>query len=63
MENWGLEDNVNDWVKSEFSRIGQIKYTVESAMSAYLKEAIQKGVVLKRLSLEEAGEKEKGKDK
>lgn len=36
-------------------------YTVESSMSAFLKEAIQKGVVLKRLSLEELGEKEKGK--
>lgn len=30
-------------------------------MSPYLKEAIQQGVLLKRLKLEEAGEKEKGK--
>ena len=37
MENWKLEDNVNDWVKSEFSRINQQKYTVESSMSKYLK--------------------------
>ena len=61
MKNWTLEDNVNDWVKAEFARIKQNNYTVESSMSAFLKEAIQKGVVLKRLSLEEAGEKEKGK--
>ena len=61
MKNWTLEDNVNDWVKAEFARIKQTNYTVESAMSAFLKEAIQKGVVLKRLSLEESGEKEKGK--
>jgi len=61
MKNWTLEDNVNDWVKAEFARIKQTNYTVESSMSAFLKEAIQKGVVLKRLSLEESGEKEKGK--
>jgi len=61
MTNWKLEDNVNDWVKSEFTRIKQTKYTVESAMSDYLKNAIQQGVKLKRLELEEAGEKEKGK--
>ena len=61
MINWTLEDNVNDYVKAEFARIKQTNYTVESAMSPFLKEAIQKGVVLKRLSLEEAGEKEKGK--
>ena len=61
MKNWTLEDNVNDWVKAEFARIKQTNYTVESSMSPYLKEAIQKGVVLKRLSLEESGEKEKGK--
>lgn len=61
MKNWILEDNVNDWVKSEFARIKQTNYTVESSMSPFLKEAIQKGVVLKRLSLEESGEKEKGK--
>lgn len=61
MANWTLEDNVNDWVKSEFARIKQKSYTVESAMSDYLKEAIQQGVILKRRGLEEAGEKEKGK--
>lgn len=61
MGNWTLEDNVNDWVKSEFARIKQTKYTVESAMSEYLKNAIQHGVKLKRLELEESGEKEKGK--
>ena len=61
MKNWSLEDNVNDWVKAEFARIKQTKYTVESAMSDYLKNAIQQGVILKRLALEEAGEKEKGK--
>jgi len=61
MKNWTLEDNVNDWVKGEFARIKQPNYTVESSMSPFLKEAIQKGVILKRLALEEAGEKEKGK--
>ena len=61
MKDWNLEDNVNDWVKSEFARIRQTKYTVESSMSAYLKDAIQQGVILKRLDLEEAGETEKGK--
>lgn len=61
MENWKLEDNVNDWVKSEFARINQTNYTVESSMSKYLKAAIQEGVKLKRLELEETGEKEKGK--
>lgn len=61
MKEWSLEDNVNDWVKAEFSRIKQTKYTVESAMSDYLKNAIQQGVLLKRLELEEAGETEKGK--
>ncbi|WP_428224405.1 HsdM family class I SAM-dependent methyltransferase [Flavobacterium sp.] len=61
MKNWTLEDNVNDWVKAEFARIKQTRYSVESSMSDYLKDAIQKGVVLKRLALEEAGEKEKGK--
>lgn len=61
MKNWSLEDNVNDWVKAEFARIKQTKFTVESAMSPYLKEAIQQGVKMKRLELEEAGEKEKSK--
>ncbi|MFK5889487.1 MAG: N-6 DNA methylase [Flavobacteriaceae bacterium] len=61
MRNWSLEDNVNDWVKAEFARIKQTKYTVESSMSDYLKNAIQNGVKLKRIELEESGEKEKGK--
>ena len=61
MKNWSLEDNVNDWVKSEFARIKQKNYSVESAMSAFLKDAIQQGVKMKRLELEEAGETEKGK--
>ena len=61
MKNWSLEDNVNDWVKAEFARIKQNKYTVESAMSEYLKNAIQQGVIIKRIELEEAGETEKGK--
>lgn len=61
MKDWNLEDNVNDWVKAEFTRIKQIKFKVESAMSDFLKDAIQTGVKLKRLELEEAGETEKGK--
>lgn len=61
MTQWKLEDQVNDWVKSEFVRIGQNKYTVESAMSAHLKSALQAGVKLKRIELEVEGEKEKGK--
>lgn len=61
MKNWSLEDNVNDWVKSEFARIKQKNYSVESAMTAFLKDAIQQGVKMKRLELEEAGETEKGK--
>jgi type I restriction enzyme M protein len=61
LKSFKLEDNVNDWVKSEFARINQNKYTVESAMSDYLKNAIQQGVTLKRIELEEAGETEKGK--
>ena len=61
MKNWTLEDNVNDWVKAEFARIKQTNYKVESSMSDCLKDAIQKGVHLKRMELEEAGEKEKGK--
>lgn len=61
MANWTLEDNVNDWVKSEFARIKQPSYTVESAMSDCLKDAIQRGVIVKRAELEEAGETEKGK--
>lgn len=60
-EKWKLEDNVNDWVKENFKHLKQGKYTVESAMSNFLKTAIQKGVKLKRLELEEMGEKEKSK--
>jgi type I restriction enzyme M protein len=61
LKSFKLEDNLNDWVKSEFARINQSKYTVESAMTPYLKDAIQQGVTLKRIELEEAGETEKGK--
>ncbi len=61
MKNWKLEEYVNDWVKSEFSRINQTKFTVESDMSDYLKCAIQEGVKIKRIELEDKGEKEKGK--
>jgi hypothetical protein len=61
MKDWKLEDNVNDWVKSEFARIKQTNYTVESAMSDYLKNALQEGVKIKRLELEVAGETENGK--
>ena len=61
MGNWKLEDNVNDWVKSEFARIEQPEYTVESSMTEHLKDAIQQGVKLKRIELKEAGEKGKGK--
>ena len=39
MASWKLEDNVNDWVKSEFARIGQNNYTVESAKIPHLKAA------------------------
>lgn len=60
-ENWKLEDDVDDWVKENFRRLGQNKFTVQSAMSNFLKSAIQEGVKLKRMELEEAGEKEKGK--
>lgn len=60
-ENWKLEDNVNDWVKENFRRLKQGKFTVESSMSNFLKTAIQEGVELKRLELEEKGEKEKSK--
>lgn len=60
-EKWKLEDNVNDWVKDYFEQLKQNKFTVESSMSEYLKVAIQEGVKLKRLELEEEGEKEKSK--
>ena len=58
IENWKLEDNVNDWVKDYFKQLKQYKFTVESSMSNFLKVAIQEGVKLKRLELEEEGEKE-----
>lgn len=61
VENWKLEDNVNDWVKDYFKQLKQDKFTVESSMSEFLKVAIQEGVTLKRLELEEEGEKEKSK--
>ncbi|MBF0806253.1 MULTISPECIES: class I SAM-dependent DNA methyltransferase [unclassified Streptococcus] len=42
--NWKLETDVNDWVKSQFARIGLEKhrdYNEESGMSDYLKEALK----------------------
>lgn len=42
--NWKLETDVNDWVKSQFDRIGLVKhkdYNEESAMSEYLKDALK----------------------
>lgn len=41
---WKLESDVNDWVKSEFSRLGLVKlsdYNEESGMSDYMKEALK----------------------
>ena len=43
-EKWKLEDDVNDFVKSTFSRIGLKKlkdYNVESGMSDYMKDALK----------------------
>ncbi len=40
---WTLEDDVNDYVKQQFDRMGKIKnrdYTVESSMSMYMREAL-----------------------
>lgn len=40
---WSLEDDVNDYVKQQFDRMGKIKnrdYTVESSMSLYMREAL-----------------------
>lgn len=40
---WTLEDDVNDFVKQQFDRMGKIKnrdYTVESSMSQYMREAL-----------------------
>lgn len=42
--NWKLETDVNDWVKSQFARIGLEKhrdYNEESGMSDHLKEALK----------------------
>ncbi|MBC2072002.1 N-6 DNA methylase [Listeria seeligeri] len=42
--NWKLENDVNDWVKGQFDRIGLVKhkdYNEESAMSEYLKDALK----------------------
>lgn len=50
MARWTLEDNVNDWVKSEFSRLGMnnhIDYGVESSMSDMLKKALKGGAKTK----------------
>lgn len=41
--NWKLEDNVNDWVKAQFSSFGKVvnkDYSVESSMSEYMKKAL-----------------------
>lgn len=41
---WKLETDVNDWVKSQFARLGLVKhqdYNEESSMSPYLKEALK----------------------
>jgi len=46
MSRWTLEDNVNDWVKSEFNRIGLVNgshFGVESSMSDKLKAALKGG--------------------
>lgn len=37
--NWTLEDQVNDYVKDYLKKIGA-KYSVESNMSPYMKEAL-----------------------
>lgn len=40
---WTLEDDVNDYVKKQFDRMGKTKnrdYTVESSMSQYMREAL-----------------------
>ena len=54
-----LEDSVNDWVKSEFARMRQENYTVESSMSDFLKTAIQDGVNSNGLSLKNKGKKKR----
>lgn len=38
--NWNLEDQVNDFVKSELNKIN-VKYNVESNMSDYMKESLK----------------------
>lgn len=43
-KNWKLEDDVNDYVKENLSKIGLKKlqdYNVESGMSEYMKEALK----------------------
>lgn len=50
MTKWTLEDNVNDWVKNEFTRINmknRVDYNVESSMSDRLKKALQGGAKTK----------------
>lgn len=40
---WTLEDDVNDYVKRQFDRMGKVKnkdYTVESSMSPYMRKAL-----------------------
>lgn len=42
--NYKLEEHVNDWVKSQFKKLGlknQIDYYTESAIPDYLKEALK----------------------
>src|SRR5574344_1653657 len=44
VENWKLEDDVNDYVKKKFLEIGLEKlkdYNVESSMSEYMKDALK----------------------
>jgi hypothetical protein len=44
VSNYMLEEHVNDWVKSQFKKLGlknQIDYYTESAMPDYLKEALK----------------------
>lgn len=56
MKNWSLEDNVNDWVKSEFARIKQTKYAVKSAMYAFLKEAIMSKKITEAIAIGSSGD-------
>jgi hypothetical protein len=48
---WTLEDDVDDYVKSEFDRLGKVKnrdYTVDSGMSDYMKAALAGSAKTKR---------------